>query len=358
MDRIDIGFYSELNTGTGIGNYETELYKSIQKQPDVNIEVVSPVSYSTPIIGDYLSYTAGVRRTLSNLENEYDIVHLPSQLQAAGLLGVNMNLEIVVSVHDIIPYASPQYGNILSRNFSKLYIKGLNKARHIISISEHTKKDLIQHTAIEKEKVTIVKPAIDPSIFSNPASKKILEKYDITKPYLLYVGTQGSKKNLETILAALQEVNTPPSLDFAIVGGPGNRLQSTRTNIFAKKFGISDQVVQTGHVSVDELARLYRSAFVFVFPSKYEGFGRPPLEAMSVGTPVIASTVTAVPEVVNNAAIQCDPDDSAEWANAITSLRDNDDIRQSLIQRGYDRVEEFSWKKTTKEMVNVYKSMI
>ncbi|WP_430639057.1 glycosyltransferase family 4 protein [Haloferax volcanii] len=353
-----VGFYSEPETGSGIGNYEYELLHHLSRSTIVDIETITPSRFAAPVVGDYVSFTRGVSQALTDVGDEYDVIHLPNQFQAAGLLNTNVDAKIIVSVHDIIPYVTPKHGNILSRTFAPVYVKGLAEADHLVTISEYTKSDLINNTAISSEDISVVYPSVDGSHLTDPAPKKTLNEYNITKPYILYVGQQGSKKNIEVIIEALTHLSEDVDVDLVIAGSPGNLLQPLRTTYYAKKNDVDDCIIRTGFVEQSVLARLYHSAAAFVFPSKYEGYGRPPLESMSVGTPVVASTATAIPEILGDAALLIDPEKPEKWAEAITEILEDEETRDAMITRGYERYDRFSWATCASEMVDVYESMV
>jgi len=353
---VRVGFYSEPETGSGIGNYEYELLHHLSRSTSIDIETITPVEFAVPIVGDYVSFTRGVSQALSNIEDEYDVIHLPNQFQAAGLLNTDIEAEVVVSIHDIIPYVTSRHGNLLSRTFAPVYVKGLAGADHLITISEHTKSDLINSTTISSENISVVYPSVDGSHLTDPAPKGVLNEYNIREPYILYVGQQGSKKNIEVIIEALKSLDE--DVDFVIAGTPGNPLQSLRTTYYTKKNGVEDRIIRTGFVEQSVLARLYHSASAFVFPSKYEGYGRPPLESMSVGTPVVASTAAAIPEILGNAAILVDPEKPKRWATAISKILEDKEKREAIIEKGYEQYDSFSWATCAPKTVEVYESIV
>ncbi|UPV98941.1 glycosyltransferase family 4 protein [Halorussus gelatinilyticus] len=353
---MKVGFYSEPETGSGIGNYEYELLHHLSRSASVDVETITPVEFVVPIVGDYVSFTQGVSQALTNISDEYDVIHLPNQFQAAGLLNTDIESEVVVSVHDIIPYITSKHGNILSRTFAPVYVRGLAEADHLITISEYTKSDLVNNTTISSENISVVYPSVDGSHLTDPAPKEVLNEYNITEPYILYVGQQGSKKNIEVIIEALKSLDE--DVDFVIAGTPGNPLQSLRTTYYTKKNGVEDRVLRTGFVKQSVLARLFHSASAFVFPSKYEGYGRPPLESMSVGTPVVASTATAIPEILDDAAILVDPEKPKRWATAIAEMLEDKEKREAIVEKGYKQYDSFSWATCASETVEIYESVV
>jgi glycosyltransferase involved in cell wall biosynthesis len=350
---VKVGICTTRTAGSGIGNYTGELIHALRGISSVEVREIPVQSYGLPVLGPYLTTSYGVRKQLQKYDSAVDVFHLPAQTQAAGLVGLNLSTPVVVTVHDLIPLVS-SYDNLLLRSFARVYERGLYNADEIVAISEHTKRDVLERLNYPEKHTHVVYPSISFAQFEHKADKTVLSRLNITEPYVLYVGSQTLKKNVRVLVEALKQL--PEELTLVVVGDPG-LIPGYLTKHYAKKHDVDDRVRQTGFVDVDVLARLYDSALAFVFPSQYEGFGRPPLEAMAVGTPVIATSSTAVPEIVNGAAILCDPDQPDEWAGAISDLLKNDERRDEMIERGHERVDQFSWERCASETVNVYLSV-
>lgn len=355
MKQLKLAYYSDLDSGSGVGNYEYELYNHLSKYKELIVDPIPLPACEVPVIGKYVSFIYKFRKNIRRIAEEYDIIHLPAQFQAAGLINNKIDAKIVVTVHDIIPYVKPEFTNILSQKFASLVITGLAEADYIISISNHTKSDIIRNTNISEQNISVIYPSVSRSWLNDPAPEEELEAYDISNPYILYVGTQGKKKNIETVIDSLEYCQNRVDLQFVIAGSPGNPLQLLKSKYMCEKKGVEDQVIRTGFVDQSVLARLYHSASIFVFPTKYEGYGRPPLESMCAGTPVIASNTTAVPEILGNAAVLLDPDNAEEWGKSIIELLENKSLREELIKKGYNQVDKYTWEECASKTLEIYK---
>lgn len=353
---MNVGFVTSGETGGGIANYEHELATSIQATPGTEITrlTVPDPPIDLPIVGLYAFEPLQIRRMLNDISDDVDLFHLPSQFMAPSLVRTDVPVPVVVTVHDLIP-AMTTYGNPLISQYTRLAIRGLEETDLLVSISEHTKRDILKCTGLDKGMIRTVYPSIDPDRYEQTAPESALDRVGVDRPYVLYVGSQEPRKNLRTLFKALTHLSE--ELSLVLAGSPGSPIQNHRNNRYIKQFAVDDRVIQTGYVQRDVLSRLYRSALGFVFPSKYEGFGRPPLEAMSIGTPVVCSNATSLPEVVDDAALLCDPDDWCEWVEAIDSLFD-ERRRRELSQAGRERVAEFSWERTARETIDVYDAVL
>ncbi|RNI15808.1 glycosyltransferase family 1 protein [Methanohalophilus sp. RSK] len=256
----------------------------------------------------------------------------------------------VLTVYDMI---HEKYPKIFSeRDNTAANKKNLIKnASKIIAISENTKKDIIDIYGVSEHKIKVVYLASSLRL-SNPLNAyDLCNIYGINKPYILYVGSRSKYKNFKILFNSYVN-NFSGEFDLICFGGGkfnSNELESINSNITCN-------IIQL-HGSDDLLASLYKHAFCFVYPSIYEGFGIPPLEAMSVGCPVIASNVSSIPEVVGDAAILFNPHSEDELAAGIKSLYNNP-TKNNLIIRGFEQENKFSWDKTANETLDVYKSII
>ncbi|GGL36235.1 glycosyl transferase [Halarchaeum grantii] len=349
-----VGICINDSAGSGIGNYTKELVSQLENIDSIEVKKIQIPAYEVPVFGSYISASYGVQQRLKQYENQVDLFHLPSQTQAAGLIRFETSIPVVVTVHDIIPLVS-NYDNILLRTFAQVYERGLQNADGYISISEHTHEDLVDRIRITDGNSYVVYPSITVENYQESASESRLAEMGISKPYLLYVGSQTSKKNVSTVIEALKDL--PEDITLVVVGSPG-LIPGYLTKYSARKHGVRGRVIQTGFVDVNLLSRLYESALAFVFPSNYEGFGRPPLEAMANGTPVIATSATAVPEIVGDAAMLCSPDQPTEWSDAVLTLLEEDNQREMMIKKGYNRLNQFNWEDCAQKTVAIYEDIL
>ena len=251
----------------------------------------------------------------------------------------------VVTVHDLIHLVYPQYlKNGVARYYSKLLMShAIKGAAHLFTVSEYSKKDIIKFFKVPEKKISITYNAVDGK-FQHKESDEVnylREKYGIgDKKVLLYVGNLKPHKNLKILLEAYKEL---PERDQYIVLLVGKAFQGVHLN----ENGIEERgVIVTGPVSSEELIDLYNLADIFVFPSLYEGFGIPPLEAMACGTPVICSNASSLPEVVGDAALMFEPRNNTELESLIKQIDDDSKLKDKLIKNGYSQVAKFSWEKS------------
>jgi glycosyltransferase involved in cell wall biosynthesis len=264
----------------------------------------------------------------------------------------------VVTIHDLIPLIHPEWLAPLRGHRMRVSIRmAVERAHHIITDSEATRRDVISYFGVHTDCVTTVylgQGTQLPNLALHTAQQLINDQYKLQPGYVLCVGSLEPRKNLERVVEAYSLLyNSQPYLPLlVIVGGATWKQEQLYTLI--KDNQITDKVVLLGHVPNENLAALLRCAGVFVYPSLYEGFGLPPLEAMSCNCPVITSNTSSLPEIVGDAAITVNPFDVSELANAIHSVLSDPQLAQQLRRRGHDQVQEFSWKKCANEVVAVY----
>ncbi|WP_292463378.1 glycosyltransferase family 1 protein [Methanolobus sp.] len=275
--------------------------------------------------------------------SNFDLYHPTYYMK--GLRQV-MKMPIVITVYDMIHELYPDQF-IDSRLVIKAKKRAIERADIIIAISENTKNDLIKIYGVPECKTKVVYLASSLRSSNTLESDELKASYRITRPYILYVGDRRAYKNFKILIDSYRN-HLSNYFDLVCFGGgkfKPNELKSSDNNIIQL------------HGSDDLLASLYKHAFCFVYPSLYEGFGIPPLEAMSMGCPVIASNTSSIPEVVGDAAILFDPNSEKELVQSIQSLY-NEYTRKDLIKRGYEQEKKFSWEKMANETLSIYKSII
>jgi glycosyltransferase involved in cell wall biosynthesis len=257
---------------------------------------------------------------------------------------------IVITVHDMI---HELYKDQFSKHDPTIKYKRLsiNAADAIICVSENTKNDLIRIYNVPEEKTWVVYHGSSLNMFKSFDMDKFMEKNSLTKPYLLYVGNRYGYKNFSFLLNVYE---THFSDDFDLLCFGGGNFNENELSLL-NKFNLLNKVIHLNG-SDDFLAGLYKKAFCFIYPSLYEGFGIPILEAMSLGCPVIASKTSSIPEVVGNGGILFDPFSEEDLIRSIESLMSKK-IRSQLILKGFRQEKKFSWDKTASETLNVYKSI-
>jgi glycosyltransferase involved in cell wall biosynthesis len=259
---------------------------------------------------------------------------------------------VVLTINDMIPELFPgNFRDIRSRLKSKK--KCIERADQIITISHLTKQDLLNYYQVEKDKIRVVYPGAPSAIQKNDRE---LPRFKHRKPFILYVGTRKQGyKNFKNLLLAYS-ISKKVNKEFDLICFGGSPFKKKEKQLMSQ-FGCLDNVFQiTGSDLL--LAKLYASTSAFIYPSLYEGFGLPPLEAMAYGCPVIASAVGATPEVLGEAAEYFDPAEPGAIASSIESVLFNDSISSKLVKKGTLQVEKYSWAEMTEETYRVYKELI
>jgi glycosyltransferase involved in cell wall biosynthesis len=292
----------------------------------------------------------------SRVGNKIDLFH-----GTMAMLPLAATVPMVITIYDLVLEKFPEtmyWKNWLS--LKTLMRVSARKALKIIAISENTKKDIMDCFGIEDEKIRVIYLGVDRQFSPQPDPNEadVLSKYNLPSGYILNVGTLEPRKNLLRLINAYKMVASTrePVPKLVIVGWQGWRNEDLGKLV--RESGLADQVVLVGYVPDDDLPTLYRNATVFVYPSLYEGFGLPPLEAMACGTPVITSNVSSIPEVVGDAGILIDPYNTTEIARAIASVLNNEELRESLRTSGLVRSRLFNWDKTARETLKLYQEVI
>jgi len=259
----------------------------------------------------------------------------------------------VVTIHDLVPLRYPQYFTPLGRLlFSATIRLAVRAARAIIADSEATALDIKQFLAVEPMFVIPLAAAFSPQSVENVAAARA--RCRLPERYVLYVGSNKPHKNLVRLVAAWARLQ-PQALQLVIAGPWDRRYREAR--LHAEKLGLGDAVRFLGAVEEADLPALYSGATLFVFPSEYEGFGLPVLEAMACGVPVACAAVGNLPELAGQAALLFDPWSVDAIAQAIRELLNDPDRRAELTRLGLERAAQFTWEETARRTVSVYRQV-
>jgi glycosyltransferase involved in cell wall biosynthesis len=273
----------------------------------------------------------------------------------------------VVTVHDLGYLHYPGAHRLLDRLYLDLSTRyNARAARRVIAVSQATKDDLVQHYGIEPDKITVVYSGYDETmqpVEDEATIKEVKARYGIGGDYVLYVGTLQPRKNLGRLLEAYATVrkqandNRKGEAPRLVIAGRKGWLYD---QIFrqVEQLGLETEVIFTGYVPQDDLPALLSGARLFVFPSLYDGFGLPVLEAMACGTPVLCSNVASLPEVAGEAALLVDPLDVKGMAEDMERLLRDEGLRSQLVERGFQQVRRFSWERCARETLAVLEASI
>ncbi|MFH1827405.1 MAG: glycosyltransferase family 1 protein [bacterium] len=265
------------------------------------------------------------------------------------------NTPIIVTIHDLSYYYFPN--EFLKRDLFKLknWTKySIHKAKKIIAVSENTKLDIIKFFGIPKEKIQVIYNGYEKKIIKNDFDKKLINRVS-KNLYILYVGTLQPRKNIQTLIDAFIKFLLQNKNFRLVIAGKKGWLYS---EIFkkVKESGFSKKIIFTDYVNNSTLKKLYQNAFCLVHPSLYEGFGIPLLEAMNEGCPIISSNTSSLPEIAGDAALFFEPKNVDHLVFQINNLVKHEDLKNTLIAKGKERVKLFSWKKCASETLKVIKS--
>ena len=255
----------------------------------------------------------------------------------------------VTIVHDMVVKAFPKTMNLKTKIMLKLCLKkSCKRADRIVTVSQFSKEEIVKYLKIPEEKIVVMPNGVDHSLYHTgypqDAIKAAQRRYHIAGEYYLYLGTLEPRKNIERMVRAYARVKTPGSPRLVLAGRKGWLYESIFQTV--QELGLTGDVVFTDYVEDADVPLLMSGAKIFLFPSLYEGFGLPPLEAMACGVPVVTSAASSLPEVVGDAAILADPYSVREIAAAIERLEQDAPLRESLIQKGIQRAAEFTWEKS------------
>lgn len=254
----------------------------------------------------------------------------------------------VVTIHDASVFATPQTYPVAFRVWYQLLLRGIGRsAKRIITDSNFSRSEIVRYCNVDEKKVHVIHLGKE-HILDVPADESVIEKHDLRKkPFILAVSSQTPNKNFRSIVRAI-ELLGDDGFDVAIAGGVNPRV-FTRSNL-----SLPDNVKHLGYVSDAELRALYEHAACFIFPSFYEGFGLPPLEAMACGCPVITSNAASLPEVCGDAALYCDPYSPEDIAAKIVLAVGDTALQRDLRRKGLERVKLFTWENTARQTLQAY----
>ena len=340
---------------TGISNYALNLLPYLDSLTPTLLCSRSISSFHCHQIPDNLTPAQGksghLRRllwtqfTLPQLYRQFDSNLLFSPLPEAPLFS---QCRYIVMVHDLIPLRFPNPKSFLTPYCRYIMPQVLKQSEHILCNSQATARDIIDFFDIKPGKVTPIPLACDNNHF-----RPLRLENSYHPPYFLYLGRHDPHKNVSRLITAFSQADLTLDYQLWLVGSSDQRY-TPLLNKLVKELGLQQRVRFLDYVSFEELPSLYNRAIAFIFPSLWEGFGLPVLEAMACGTPTITANVGSLQEIAGEAALLVNPEDLAEISSAMKRIATNAQLRQQLQQLGLQRACEFSWEKTghqTKEIL-------
>jgi glycosyltransferase involved in cell wall biosynthesis len=370
---IDLRRISEFGVGTYTRNIVRALgrmdssnqYFLIGPPQKVNEAGPLPANFqSIPLLngdGNFKGYFE-CRSLLKSLH--CDLIHIPH------LFGTPRNLPCphVVTVHDVLDhmYRSSEGSSLRRLMNVRLTSYVLKGAARILAVSNYTKSEVEKLFEVSPARIDVVHNAIDERFLrghATPTDRQFLQaRYLVNYPFLLYAGRITPQKNLVRIIEAfsalkaqLEKDDKFPDLKLIIIGDELSKHPDLRRTVV--RGGVQNDVRFLGFIPIEMLRVFYDAAKIFVFPSLYEGFGLPPLEAMAHGTPVVTSNTTSLPEVVGNAAVMVNPENVFEIMRALHRVLLDQTLREKLKLRGYDQVKKFSWDESARRILAIYEDI-
>lgn len=374
--RIGIDISRTVEERTGVGCYAARLVKGLAEIDTENEYLLYPYfwecfppqwrSAQTPekpnfqLWGEDLPLEEIYRRWTTGEEDQVaggvDVIH-STAFTAPAL----KRAKLVVTMHDLTFLTHPHLHTPTNREFClRVTEKVAERAAMIIAPSLSTKHDLLQHYPILEERIVVIPEAAAEDFYpirDQTEVRRVLAKHGIFYNYLLFVGTIEPRKNLLTLIHAVADLlkNGRPRYLLVVAGASG--WLNSDVYQWVQSLGLQDCMRFLGYVEVEELRALYSAARVFVYPSLYEGFGLPVLEAMACGAPVITSNTSSLPEVAGEAAILVPPTDVGELKQAIEAVLSDQQLRLRLRQQSLKQAARFSWRETARRTLEVYKKV-
>ncbi|QCT95346.1 glycosyltransferase family 4 protein [Caminibacter mediatlanticus TB-2] len=262
----------------------------------------------------------------------------------------------IVTIHDVYHLAFYDTLNLKQKLYAKFMInQAVSKSDIILTVSEFSKNEIIKYTNTRKE-IKVIYNAINFNKFKviNNNLEKLKNKYSLPNEFILFVGNVKPHKNLKRLLLAIKDLD----INLVFVGKKDGFITGDE-NIkkLITKNNLKERIYFTGYVKDEDIPVIYNLAKLFVFPSLYEGFGIPPLEAQACGCPIIVSNVASLPEVCGDSALYCNPYDVNDIKEKIEVLLNNKQLREELIQKGFENIKRFSWEKSAKKIIDVIEGL-
>src|SRR5450759_4366330 len=292
-----------------------------------------------------------------------DILHIP-WFYAPALVSTRL----VMTVHDLTDVLLPLPGMPAMVQAARLYFarRALARADRILAVSHSTKREVSRMFDVPEGKIEVVYNALDERFLREPApadADRVLQRHAVTDPFVLYAGNIKPQKNLPRLIEAfavakadLRDHPEYSKLKLLLIGDSAEEHSGLRRAVLRSR--LQDEVRFLGFVPHSVLRVFYSRASAFLFPSLYEGFGLPPLEAMAHGAPVLTSSVSSLPEVFSQAALLANPENIFEIARGIRQILTEDVLRETLVRRGYELVQKYSWERSAEQVREVYRSVV
>jgi glycosyltransferase involved in cell wall biosynthesis len=376
--RIGIDVTAAITQGGGIGRYTRELVRALIRKDDSSyyilfsgkapkralaadpIPAASNVEYREFWLNAKWLYRLWYRVRLPIsvqwLTGDIDIYHSPD-----FVLPPTGNIPSVLTIHDLSFVHYPEaFTPALLNYLNKAVPSSIGRASHVLADSLSTKNDLVDIWQVSKEKISVVYSGVGSSfkpITEKDEIRRVRQKYELgDRPFIFSVGTVQPRKNYEMLIRAFKPIFERTTHQLVIAGGLGWMYEQILEE--ASRLGMSQRVKLIGFVDDRDLPALYSDASLFAFPSLYEGFGIPLLEAMSCGVPVISSNASSLPEVAGDAALLLPPDDQELWSKNLKQLLDDNTRRSKMVAAGFLQARKYSWRNAAEQVLRIYHTLL
>lgn len=359
--------------GTGIGTYTYQLIYNLNLidntneyhlfWPDDNYQDLHPgENFNFKVLKD------------NNISSDFwSEINIPNILTDTGIdiylvpqngigLPKEKNCKYIITLHDVIPFKLPE---TVGPGYLKIFLQNIpdiiKRADAIITVSEYSKKDISETLNVPLNKIFVTQLAAENIYYPmdrTTAGQLLKRKYNIDYDFILYLGGFSPRKNIKGLIEAYYKIYKKLSVKhkLIILGKHGKSYDDYRQLV--DKLGLNEYVIFTGFVPVNDLPLFYNSASLFVYPSFYEGFGLPPIEAMACATPTITSNVTSIPEIIDGCAMTINPYDVDELSEAMHIILEDKNLWQHYSIIGFKKSREFSWKETARKTLDIFKTLI
>lgn len=365
--RINEGYRS-----AGIARYIYHLLRQVPAAaPDFELDVYTTESRAPALLHNVNIYSSRVpaHKPLARIfweqtvfawqlfQTKYALLH--SFAYVSPLLN---HTRSIVTLYDLSFYLYPEY----FRPFHRLYLQigtriSARRAERILTISESTKRDIVHLLGVPENKIDVAMPGVNPEFFqtiSPDALQAFRRAQNLPEKFVLYLGTREPRKNIPALLRAFALLKRRKKFPHRLVLAGGRGWMDDAIARVARETDMQDEILLPGFVPHAELPFWYHAADVFVYPSQYEGFGMPALEALASGTPVITSNVSSLPEAVGNAALLVNPASPQEIADALARILTDDALRQELKTRGVEHARQFTWARAAHVTAQCYRAAL
>lgn len=356
---IDAREYRENSAGKG--RYVKEVIKALAKLDYENNYILLTDSSDSPDVGNnfkWVNVPQSIKMYFSIdkilKQNNVDLLFSPTSFLAPLFTGVKS----IIVVHDLAVFLEPRAKpSPKTRIIEKIGLPlALEKSQKIISVSQTTKNDLVRHFKISENKIFVVPNAPFNTKVKPINCPETLRKYQLNNGYLLFVGTLEPRKNIFNLISAYANLPIPLKEEYPLVLAGKRGWNINKLDFLIDRLNLNKYIIELGFIPDEELDCLYSGATIFIYPSWYEGFGLPVLEAMQRGTPVITSTAPALVEISQKSALHIEPSDVGGLTDAIQKLLENKNSRTKLSIAGLEQVKKYSWENTARSIIDIMES--